>query len=299
LGGESKFILNEELATKLDDTLSSWRQGDAVIATGIEFVHLANLSNPLTPESADALGEEASRIEGILTQVEGLIILSQTCDVVRSCKSKPFLEVAPLVAVRADRFNQVRLGQIVSLAYVPGIADMFLAADLSRVMTIEKAVLAGGQRIPGCLSDPDKRNFADAITRVRGRFAFPKDFVDAIDLFRRWVLKTHGKDSEDGRMLDDLREIRVRAAPSWSSSHPELTFLFVKKDDSDFEEAKWAAKAEEWRNKMDFAGSRFQEIDVVVATLDDLTARDMVESDRLDLDHLSLGGTNELGPAST
>jgi hypothetical protein len=293
LGGESKFTQNDELATQLDEALSSWRQGDAVIATGIEFVHLANLSHPLTPESSqstDASGEEGSGISGILTEVEGLVILSQTCDVVRSCKFKPFLEVAPLVGVSADRFNQVRLGQIVSLVHVPGVADKLLVGDLSRVMTVEKAVLTGRQRIPGCLSDLDMRNFADAVVRVRGRFAFPNDFVDAIDLFRGWVLKTHGKQTEDGRMLDDLREIRVRAAPSWSSDHPELTFLFVKKDDSDFEEAMWAAKADEWRSRMDFANSRFEEIDVVVATLDDLTARDVVESDRLDLDHLSLGG---------
>ena len=54
----------------------------------------------------------------------------------------------------------------------------------------------------------------------------------------------------------------------------------------EFEGKTWDSQLAAWL-KLVPVGARFAPVDGVVVTLDDLTARDYVESDPLDLDHLS------------
>ena len=97
----------------------------------------------------------------------------------------------------------------------------------------------------------------------------------------------HDRQSGEGRALRSLREIRVRAAPSWDADAVELTFWFVRNDDEP------AFEIDNWElcltalPQPESTSERFVHVDGVVLTLDDLTARDFVESDPLDLDHLS------------
>jgi hypothetical protein len=54
--------------------------------------------HPLTPDAVDVVEVDA---EADLTEssVRGFVVVTQTCDLVRSCADRPFVEVAPLVAV--------------------------------------------------------------------------------------------------------------------------------------------------------------------------------------------------------
>jgi hypothetical protein len=62
---------------------------------------------------------------------------------------------------------------------------------------------------------------------------------------------------------------------------------FVRSDDMcEFEGKSWDQHLDAWLRLLPSSG-RFIPIDGMVTTLDDLSARDYVESDRLDLDHLS------------
>ena len=97
----------------------------------------------------------------------------------------------------------------------------------------------------------------------------------------------HAKESPEGLALRALREIRVRAAPAWDAEEVELTFLFVRDEETGrFEQREWHKYLHQWLDLVRRSG-RFVYVDGVVQTLDDLTARDYVESDPLDLDHLS------------
>jgi hypothetical protein len=67
-------------------------------------------------------------------------------------------------------------------------------------------------------------------------------------------------------------------------------FWFIwNEDQPTFEEQGWDVLLEAWLNRVSVSG-RFAEVHGAVLTLDDLTAREYVESDPLDLNHLSSCG---------
>jgi len=70
-------------------------------------------------------------------------------------------------------------------------------------------------------------------------------------------------------------------------------FWFIREENEpQFEGKDWHGYKESWLARVPAAG-RFDPVYGSVVTLDRLTAREYVESDRLDLDHLSTGGAND------
>lgn len=256
----------------------SWKQGDCIISKCDFFYQI----NPQMPITSDVENFE----DNIIAEaVVGFCVLTQTCDIVRDCKSRHFLEVAPLVEVDQERLDQIQKGLRPAYAFVPGVAGKMLVADLDRVMTIEKSCLIKWERVEGCGSDQEQRLFAEALTRKRSRFAFPDEFNCLVSELQSRIKKKHGKDSTEGIDLRNLREIRVRAAPSWQSkSTVELMFYFIQDNLSGAEDKLLKSLLSQIP-----ANDRFKPIDGIICTLDDLTAKDYIESDRLDLDYLSIG----------
>lgn len=263
----------------IDDAIQTWRQGDCVLEDGLTFVHRVEAS----PNDADA----GDLLE---TPVDGLIVLTQTCDLVRTHIERPFVEVSPLVVVEEEVLQQVRRGRRPALAFVPPLEPKQLVADLDRVMTIDKAVLAGWGRVVGWNSDAELRQFAAALSRKRARFAFPDDFVEVARSLQSRLTAKHDKQTAEGRALQALREIRVRAEPSWDASEVQLELLLIRDEDEDvFEGAPWSSHIETWEALVAPSG-RFGSVAMTLTTLSDMTAADYVGSDPLDLDHLSSRG---------
>lgn len=275
--------LDADGCARVDAALRSWRQGDCVVGEQW-FVFRADPERPLTPDGASAATEGVDTAE---SKVFGFMVLTQTCDLVRKSSERPFVEVCPLVEVDEGRLQEIERSRRPNYAYVPALADQRLVGDLDRVMTIEKAVVAGWDRVAGWKDDAEARRLALALERKRVRVAFPDDFVEfATPLMSRMSSK-HDKQSDEGRALRALREIRVRADPSWDADEVELTFWFIRDaDDSTFEGKRWDQFLEEWEKRISKRG-RFVDVQAVVQTLEDLTAREYVESDPLDLDYLS------------
>lgn len=269
----------------VDEALRAWRQGDCVV--GEEWFSFRFRSSlPLTDE-AEEVSAEDNEADIAEAAVRGLMVATQTCDVVRSCFKRPFVEVCPLAEVDNDVLRAVERGQRPRYAYVPGVANQRLVADLDRVMTVEKAVIAAWNRTPGCTDDAQRRRLALALARKRARFAFPDDFTELAGKFQERLQKKHDKHSAEGRALRALREIRVRAAPSWGAETVEIFFWFIRDDDDeDFEEKSWDEYVTKWL-KLVPETERFHAVHGQVSTLDDLKASDYVESDPLDFDHLS------------
>jgi hypothetical protein len=153
-------------------------------------------------------------------------------------------------------------------------------------MTVEKALVTNWTRISGCATDNDLRDFALALSRKRSRFAFPDDFNLAVRQVQERVAGKHNRKSEEGAHLRALSEIRVRAAPSWDSLQVQLSWWFVKEADPDLMKVGGSGWADKWMQLFDQRG-RFHLDPPTVCRLEDMTARDYVESDRLDLDNLS------------
>lgn len=267
---------------QVDESIATWRQGDCVVGDNW-FLYRTSIENALTDDGKTAVAEGVENAE---TSVRGFAALTQTCDLVRSSVDRPFAEVSPLVEVNAQVLHEIERGRRPNYGFIPGVANRRLVADLDRVMTVEKAVMADWERVEGCRTDHETRRFSLALTRKRARAAFPDDFVAFARPLRDRILEKHDKQSDEGRALRALREIRVRAAPSWDADAVELTFWFIEDDDKPLETEDW----EHCLTALPQPASTFERfvcVDGVVQTLDDLTARDYVESDPLDLDHLS------------
>lgn len=275
--------MDENERDRIDRALNAWRQGDCVLGPQW-FLYRLDAASPLTEESVAAAAEGADAGEA---EVAGFMLVTQTCDIVRACADRPFVQVCPLVQVPADRLSDVQRERLPRFVSVPGLASRSLVADLDRVMSVEKAAVARWERTAGCHDDADSRTLARALARKQSRAAFPDDFVQLAQPLVKRMSAKHGKQTDEGHALRSLREIRVRAAPAWSAESIALTIWFIRDAGAtDFDERGWHEHAEAWLRRLP-EGGRFEEIDGVVLTLDDLTARDYVESDRLDLDHLS------------
>lgn len=286
--------LTEEDERTINQALQVWRQGDVSLDAGLEFLHLADLSRPHSPASTqvvEALANDSEAIKTgatpVLDEVRGLVMLTQTCDIVRGCLDRPFVEVAPLIEVSEQWVEETRLLKRPAFAYVPAIADQLLVADLDRTMTVEKALVTGWTRTPGCETDGELRDFARALARKRSRFAFPDDFVVATRRLQKHLIDKHNRQTDEGAHLRALREIRVRAAPSWDDGEIRLSWWFIKDADPVTAQANWPQFLEQWLTLFDQTG-RFRFDPPMACRLEDMTARDYIESDRLDLDSASV-----------
>ncbi len=269
-----------EVAT-IDEAMQVWRQGD-IARDERWFVHAADPARALTDASAQA---EAEGAQALTSEVDGLVVLTQTCDIIRSCLKRPYLEVAPVVPVSSQDMASVQRGYRPNLAPLPVLSDA--AVDLDRVMTVEKSIAAQWKRTPGVTTDTDVRAFAQALARKRARFAFPDDFVLLVDQLQQRLAGKHDKNSDEGLGLRALREIRVQASPAWDSDQPSIFFWFLRDGSAPtFKGQNWNDLREAWLKLVPKQG-RFVDVDGVVVTLDDMTGTDYVASDPLDLDHLS------------
>ncbi|MCG6867293.1 MAG: hypothetical protein LJE91_00755 [Gammaproteobacteria bacterium] len=275
--------LDADGRAKIDEELKHWRQGDCLVGEQW-FVFRMAPDAPLTDDAAVAAADGAENAE---TAVYGFAVLTQTCDIIRNCGERPFIEICPLVQADEDKLHEIERGHRPNYAHIPGVSDQRLVADLDRVMTVEKAVVAQWDRVAGCLDDHDARRLSLALARKRARIAFPDDFVSFVGPLKNRMSAKHDKESDEGRALRALREIRVRAAPSWDAESIQLMFWFIRDEDQPtFEKQGWDVRLDAWLNRVPVRG-RFAEVQGAVLTLDDLTAREYLESDPLDLDHLS------------
>jgi hypothetical protein len=275
--------------TEIDAALQGSRQGDVILGSDLDFVHVASLRQPIT-DAATASAEELKDGQGsdlayITTAAPGFVFLTQTCDIVRSCETRPYIELAPLMAVSLLELENIRRKKRPNFAYIPAIAEQQLVAHLDRTFTVEKAVLAPLSRTPGVRTHQEAIDFAEALARKRRRFAFPDDFDHALKKLGKRFDARAGKQTEEGHHVDALTEIRVSALPSWEATNVDLSFWLIKKDDPDPE--KWTYYLEQWHALIDQSG-RYKVPDPFrVVRFNDITAQDYLDSQRLDFDDLS------------
>ncbi len=287
------------LITAIDARLNDWNQGDVVLGPTIPFVYVADYRSPITSASQQAAASDAQGLEQLGTvavEVPGIVVISQSCDLVRSCREQPFLKVAILQKASDDFVEDVRKGRRPRYAYIPGVADLLLVANLDAVSTIEKAVIAPiepAARIRGCRSDDEVRELAFALSRNISRFAFPDDFTTAMRSIQERILAKHGtitrdpkgRPTNEGALLTALREIRIASSPSWSAAAPTLTFYFVFNDRGqippDGEDI-----VEALLKRFKPTGS-FKDYNFRLVALSEMSAEAYVSSEPLDLEHLS------------
>lgn len=272
---------DDELLDSTDTALAEWRQGDCVLGEQW-FAHRRD-----APSQQTSGRDEIDQIEPSLTESEvlGFAVVTQSCDIVRRWYKRPYVQVAPLVQFDASELQSIKQGRRPQYAFIGGVSDRNLVADLDRVMTVEKSVVAKWQRTVGCRSETEVRRFANAIVRKGTRFAFPTDFTTFAKKLVARLQEKHDRLSQEGKALQELEEIRVSASPSWDANQVQLTFWFIR-GQSLTSSPKQVEMLTAWE-KLVPAGGRFKQISCTIVDLEDMTARDYVESYPLDLDHLT------------
>jgi hypothetical protein len=273
-----------ELA-RINKVLETWQQGDLVRSASLPFAYFADAARPLSASAQKTVSADDSGLTVIETDEVGFVILTQTCDVVRSCADRPFLELAPLVLAPAPLIEEARRLKRASLAYHPAAARHGLLVDLDRTMTVEKAVVADIDHERGLATDDEMVAFQQALASKRARFAFSNEFVAACTKFAKRMKDRAGKQTAEGRHVDALDEIRVAASPNWTADTIELTFWLIKRGEPPA--ADWPAWTAEWTKLFDRT-PQLATVQMRAVTLDDMTARDHVESHHLDFDQLSV-----------
>jgi hypothetical protein len=289
------------LIAATDKRLKDWNQGDVVLGDVIPCVHLADYSRPITSASRTVAGADAGGSEAlgtVVANVPGVVVLTQSCELVHSCQYQPFIKFAVLQEVDQDFLDHVRKGHRPRYAYVPSVADRKLVANLDAVVTVEKTIvhlIKREDRIAGCRTDSEIREFAFALARNLSRFAFPDDFSNAMKRVRDRILKKHDKPTDEGKLLSALREIRVACFPSWSATPPFLTFYFIF-DDRAVIPPDGDIIVEDLLKKFKPTGP-FKEPQFRLITLSEMSAETYNSSQPLDLDHLSQASAPSDGDA--
>jgi hypothetical protein len=187
-----------------------------------------------------------------------------------------------LTCMRSEKGRQLRY------AYLPGLADRKLAVDLDRTMTVEKAVVAGWNRIPGCRTDAERVDFGDALARRRQRFAFPDSFNACLAKFRERLKEKEGKASPEGSLISALDQIRVQPDPDWYDANVTVLFWFLLEPGAkiDLDASRTIIKAWVRRVKVSPPFSLANPPFYLVERRD-MTVEDYMHSYRLDYDDLS------------
>ena len=200
-----------DLVESIDAATQGWQQGD--VAKPAVAIHVADAAQPLTAEAAELGGVGVKVIQLVF---EESAVVTQTCDVVRSCAQRPTVQISPVVRLGGTERDNAHAGRIPRYAPVPGLgADAF--ADLDKCTTVEKTLLAGLDQERGCPDDHSLRAFSRAVARHRERFAFPDEWDRAAIKLKERMTKRAAKNSAEGRCVDAISQIRASAVPSWGA----------------------------------------------------------------------------------
>jgi hypothetical protein len=115
------------------------------------------------------------------------------------------------------------------------------------------------------------------------------DALESLDSISR----NNQQESDEGKALRELREIRVAATPDWNADQVQLNFFFIRGDArSSVLDQTWDHWLTKWLGLLPRSG-RYVSIEGLVLTLSEMQADEYIASDQLDLDHLSPTSSSE------
>lgn len=161
---------------------------------------------------------------------QGVVILSQTCDVVQ--KSKARCLVAPVIIDPSDgELSSAKKGQKPLHLYLESITaePRRCLADMEYAVSVPKATLVGlpiTARYVERASGNAARQVAWRVGRAFSRFPFPDEVYPAFSKLRRQAQEKAGSAGNFGGVLDLLEDLRV-AADQWSRPSRNLTLYVV------------------------------------------------------------------------
>jgi len=274
LADQEKALLDDN-----QNRLAEWQQGDFTFDC-TEFLFL------------DQSEDKNEPYEPLLDAgIEGCVVISQTCDIVRDSTKIPNVIVCPLVKIDAQRVIDVEKGMAPRYGFLANVPEG-IVVDFSRAMSVSKNLLIGWKQNRGCTNDDELLEFATSLERFFGRFAFPDAFSDSLRSLRSIVYGKHEKNSDLGRALRSIRELRVYPHEDWTNKESvPVTFYLVLEIEEDREltdrNVIWKEISEKLKNIEWVAPFSLHENEMYLTTLTDMTAAEYLGSYPLDLNALS------------
>jgi len=287
---------------RVDRAAGAWRQGDVFRFDQLAPLVVANLDVPLTPESVAAAAqapEDEDRISVVWHNEEEFALVSQDCDIVGPSAYEPYVSVCPIVAVPAEQAPSAARGWMPGLAPIPALGPE-RCADLSRVVTLEKAVLLDATRVARLRDDGEVRLFRGVVHRHFSRAAFPDELQPALRPILDRLREKRGRQSAEGNAADAIHDIRIKGHPSWDAVTVSIdvnVYLLCFRDNyaaiaqedggQDADEL-WAEHRERWSQFLPTdATGRISSIELSIELYEELSAADYFDSDPLDLGGMS------------
>lgn len=280
------FAADITLAERVNAASQAWRQGDVPQWPTASQAWLATPAMPLTQPSKEMTGD---RFGVVLAAAQHLVIVTQTCDIVRDCRDYAHITLAGVVTLDGDKAQQAKRGHRPRYVALPALGPGHFA-DTSLLVSAEKTILLEFDRLQGVATDREQRQFAEGIALSFGRSALPDDLVGALDKLTRRIKQKHDKDSKEGRALRSLDDIRIRGLPSWTADDIDVRVLFCPPTQDEAESCmppeQWDETVDEWMGLAEPEGV-IRTIGGDWLALDRMTALDYLNSDHLDLEYLS------------
>jgi hypothetical protein len=258
------------------DHLREWRQGDYTLDISQILLVTGFEDGDLVPKGGEAIG---------------LVVISQTCDIVNWSEGKEWVTVAPLTEVNDAKLLGASRGTSPAWATLENPPAENVVADLNQMMTMHKSVLAGLARKRGFNTDIGGIRFAETLARKHGRFAFPDAFAQfVLAPLRTRIQKAHGKNSDQGKAYPSISHVRVAASPSWASAEIAIGFRFVLEPQETREVARNVISRvlSEHLSKIEWPNGYKPEDPVfTLQTAEEMSVREWLDSQPLDWDYIS------------
>lgn len=207
--------------------VSSLVQGE-VLAVPDACVVVADAGSPLDERSA-LQKEESGLVDGLFVvphEVDEVVVLSQTCDLQFTTATDYLCLLAPVVVVEPVLAREALRGHRPGLAALPWLGDDRVA-DLARITTVERSVIAGQSSVGKPRSAQERLDFAESVRRYLTRAALPDEIVTVLKPFLKRIQERHDKNSDEGRCLNLVLELRLSADPDLDDPSPALCVLVI------------------------------------------------------------------------
>jgi hypothetical protein len=155
----------------------------------------------------------------------GVVIISQTCDIVRQDTAD--IQVAQLLELDNDAATEVRAGKRPRYAAVPALGPRAFA-DLSIVGSVDKTDPSLVNAVRGVITDEEVRLFSGSVGRKFSRFAFPDEVVPWLQPLQAVVRSKSTKpDSPEGIVFGRVAELRIEAEGGWTVAPYDLALIII------------------------------------------------------------------------
>lgn len=211
--------------------VSSLVQGQ-VLRVADACVVLAEASAPLSAEAAEVAAAEGTDSGLIIVPhaVDDVVLLTQTCDLQRTTPDEHRCLIAPMVHMPEQFAREALRGRRPGYAALPWIGPTAVA-DLSRITTVERAVLVGAVSRGAPRTPEERMHFAETLGRCLARPALPDAVNDVLSPFVKRIQDKHDKQSAEGRCAHMVAELRLEATPDLDHSEPALNVLMLLDED--------------------------------------------------------------------